>query len=172
MICPSQIVPAFSPFRIVAMTPADMEQVLDIEAQCHSHPWSADLFRRELDNHLSRVDLLWAGEKLAGYLCSWLVEDELHILNVATAPAFRRRGIAKALLRHVLVRGATRGVRRAFLEVRAGNDGAIGLYRSFGFDTVSRRRRYYADGEDALIMEYAVTPEEKELLFSRRESEE
>lgn len=159
-------------FRISEMTSGEIEEVLEVERQCHSHPWSADLFQRELDNPLSRIDLLRLGGWLAGYLCSWRIEDELHIHNVATAPGFRRRGCARELLRHVLARAAAGGAGRAFLEVRAGNEGAIGLYRSFGFVTVSRRSLYYADGEDALTMEYAFTPCKKEAPFSGREKEE
>lgn len=136
------------------MSPADIDQVAAIERLCHSHPWSAELFRRELDNPLATVDLLWFDAQLAGYLCSWLVCGELNILNVATAPAFRRRGVAATLLRHVFERNRAQGVERAFLEVRVSNVGAIALYRSFGFRTVSRRQHYYADGEDAVIMEW------------------
>jgi ribosomal-protein-alanine N-acetyltransferase len=135
------------------MALADLEEVVAVENLCYSHPWSAELFRRELDNPLSTVDLLWVDGKLAGYLCSWLVCGELHILNVATAPAFRRRGVAAALLRHLFARSRGQGLERAFLEVRASNAGAIALYRAFGFHPVSRRQRYYPDGEDALIME-------------------
>lgn len=140
-------------FSIGPMEAGHMEKVLGIERLSHPHPWSADLFLRELENPLSDIDLLWFGNDLAGYLCSWLVADELHILNVATAPDFRRRGVAAALLRHVIDRARGRGMQRTFLEVRAGNIGAISLYRSFGFTVVSRRLRYYGDGEDALVME-------------------
>jgi ribosomal-protein-alanine N-acetyltransferase len=147
-------------FEIRGMTSDDLEKVLEVERQCHTHPWSADLFRRELENPFARVDLLWFENELCGYLCSWFIQDELHILNVATAPLFRRRGIASALMNHVLARSVKGGMERAFLEVRAGNAGAVALYQSFGFATVSRRQRYYADGEDALVMEFAYSGKE------------
>lgn len=140
--------------HIRPMTRADLDEVVAVERLCHTHPWSAELFLRELGNPLSSVDVLWFGEMLAGFLCSWMVSGELHIHNVATAPAFRRRGVAAALLRHAFERARRQGLESAYLEVRAGNAGAIALYQKFGFGIVSRRPRYYADGEDAVLMEW------------------
>jgi ribosomal-protein-alanine N-acetyltransferase len=139
-------------YLIRPMQPSDLARVLEIEDLCYPNPWSAELFQRELDNHLAAVDLLWVEGELAGYLCSWLVSGELNILNVAVAPDFRRRGAAAALLRHVVEKSRDQGFERAFLEVRIGNAGAIALYRSFGFKSVSLRKCYYPDGEDALVM--------------------
>ncbi len=141
--------------NIRPMSAADLEPVLAVERQSHPHPWSRQLFIEELGNTLSRIDLLWVGRQLAGFHCYWHLSGELHILNLATAPAFRRQGVARSLLRHAL-RAATRsGLERAFLEVRSHNDAAIALYRSLGFIPIGTRRGYYADGEDALVMELA-----------------
>jgi len=135
------------------MQPSDLARVVEIENLCYPNPWSAELFVRELDNPLAAVDLLWLEGEIAGYLCSWLVSGELNILNVAVVPAFRRRAAAAALLRHVIEKSRRQGLERSFLEVRVGNAGAIALYRSFGFKPVSIRKRYYPDGEDAVVME-------------------
>jgi ribosomal-protein-alanine N-acetyltransferase len=137
------------------MTAANLEAVLAVERLSHRQPWSRQLFVDELGNTLSRIDLLWIGCQLAGFHCYWVLSDEMHILNLATAPAFRRRGVARSLLRHALGRAGRSGVRRAFLEVRSHNEAAIALYRSLGFVQIGIRRGYYADGEDALVMELA-----------------
>ena len=134
------------------MSAGDLARVLAVEKCCYAFPWSAGMFLEDLANPDAAIDLLWRGEELAGYLCSWLVAGELHILNLTTAPAFRRHGLAAALLGHVLEREGRRGMAQAFLEVRVGNAPAIGLYRAIGFETVGRRRSYYPDGEDALVM--------------------
>lgn len=131
----------------------DLPAVVELERRCHALPWSVRLFQEELANPVSTVDLLWDGMALAGYLCSWQVCGELHILNVVIAPELRRRGLAGTLLRHGLQRARRGGCNRAFLEVRVGNAAAIALYRAFDFRQTGRRRGYYADGEDALIME-------------------
>ena len=127
-------------------------RVLAIEKACSPHPWSESQFRQEMDLLYAFVDLCWAGEELVGYLCYWLIAGEMQILNVATAPAFQRRGIARMLLRHALDACRARGLDKAYLEVRVGNRAAINLYRSFGFVDDGLRPRYYSDGEDALLM--------------------
>ena len=87
------------------------------------------------------------------YCAAWLVFDELHINNLAVAPAWRRRGLGAALLSEVLARTAREGAHRATLEVRASNLAARGLYERFGFRTVTARRGYYTNPvEDALVL--------------------
>ncbi len=136
------------------MTPADLPAVLAVERASFSNPWSFSQFERELENPISNVDLLLVSGELAGYLVTWFVAGELHVLNVTTAPLFRRRGLARRLLENALERGRSRGMEKAFLEVRAGNDAAIALYGRLGFRPVGRRAGYYPDGEDALTMEW------------------
>jgi ribosomal-protein-alanine N-acetyltransferase len=140
-------------FRIRPMILADLEEVLAVERACHTHPWSEKQLRAELENPVSSVDLGHAEEQLAGFICTWFVCGELHILDVATAPAFRRRKVASLMLNHVLARSRNMGMEKAFLEVRVSNQGAIALYETFGFHRVALRPRYYADGEDAVVME-------------------
>jgi ribosomal-protein-alanine N-acetyltransferase len=83
----------------------------------------------------------------------WLVSDELHINNLAVHPRWRQRGIARELLTTALRRGRDAGARSAFLEVRASNAAAQGLYRQFAFESIGVRSRYYTHPvEDAVIM--------------------
>jgi len=139
-------------WRISSLELADLDMVLAVERACYPNPWSRDLFLREYDNPRSNIDLLRDGDELAGYLVSWYLHEELQIMNVATAPAFRRRGVGLALLRKAMGRARKRGLERTMLEVRIGNAGAIALYESLGFRRDGVRRRYYVDGEDALLM--------------------
>lgn len=139
--------------RIQPMVLADLDEVLSVERACHTHPWSEKQFRAELDNPISRIDLGRGDNQLAGFVCSWFVCGELQILDVATAPAFRRRKVATQLLDHVLARSRSLGMEKAFLEVRVSNRGAMALYEAFGFRRAALRPRYYADGEDAVVME-------------------
>ena len=81
------------------------------------------------------------------------VLDEGYISNVAVSPAFRRRGIASALIRALLDRARERNLSFVTLEVRESNAAAIALYEGFGFRPVGRRKNYYdAPKEDAWIM--------------------
>jgi ribosomal-protein-alanine N-acetyltransferase len=139
------------------MVERDVDEVMRIEQLAFLHPWSADLFRREMEHDWSTILVAeepWeGGHRLLGFIIFWLVHDEIHILNVATDPAQRRRGAAKALLRACLAQGREKGGRMATLEVRRSNKPAIDLYASFGFRNVGIRPNYYADeGEDAIVM--------------------
>lgn len=138
------------------MERTDLSEVVAIEALCHDHPWSEALFLRELENPVARIDIGELGGSIAGFLCSWTVADEVEIHDVVTAPAFRRQGVAVALLRHLLARGRGEGAERVVLEVRVGNVSAIALYSRFGFRGTGRRKGYYSDGEDALLMELSL----------------
>ena len=145
-----------------AMRPADLDDVMRVEQLAHPHPWSADLMRRELDHDWSRVVLAveraglagaQASERVVGYIVFWLVHDEVHVLNVATDPVVRRRGVGRRLMREAEEDGRRRAARLATLEVRRSNAPAIELYRSLGYRQVGVRPRYYQeDGEDALVM--------------------
>ena len=71
---------------------------------------------------------------------------------MAIAPDHRRQGFGRGVLLQLLASARQRGLERATLEVRASNHTALALYESLGFRTAGRRRRYYSDGEDALIL--------------------
>jgi ribosomal-protein-alanine N-acetyltransferase len=105
-----------------------------------------------------------------GFAVAWLVADELHVLNVATAPAFRRLGAGRALMRGALGFARERAVRLVLLEVRRSNRAAIRLYRSLGFTIMGLRSRYYADdGEDALEMVLVLDPKTGHIVPGRDE---
>jgi [ribosomal protein S18]-alanine N-acetyltransferase len=92
------------------------------------------------------------GGVLLGYALFWHVADEVHLLNVAVAPAVRRQGVGRALMDDLLAYVAAHAATKVLLEVRAGNGAAIALYEALGFTRLGVRTRYYADGEDALEM--------------------
>ncbi|WP_303721110.1 ribosomal protein S18-alanine N-acetyltransferase [Malonomonas rubra] len=139
-------------FRILPLQENDLSAVLKIERQSYPFPWSADQFRQELNNPVATVELLWHADRLAGYLCYWLIAGELQILNIATSPDSRRQGVAGRLLEHAFASCMEQGLERAWLEVRTGNRAAIELYRKEGFVADTVRSGYYRDGEDALLM--------------------
>jgi len=141
------------PLTFSAMAPRDLTAVVDLERRAFSHPWSSEVFQRELRLSFSKIVLARWQRVVVGYVCRWLTDDALEIQNVAVHPDWRRRSIGRRLVAIALDDGRAAGVRRALLEVRRYNQPAIVLYRSFGFREIGVRRRYYADGEDALLME-------------------
>lgn len=150
--------PSPAPFHIRQMTTEDLPAVLDIEKVAFKHPWSPDLLKRELTHDWSTIlvaeEETPAGSmKILGFAIFWLVHDELHILNVATDPAQRRRGVAKAVMDAAVAKARARKCTLATLEVRRGNEAALTLYKNMGFRPVGIRPNYYVDeGEDAIVM--------------------
>jgi ribosomal-protein-alanine N-acetyltransferase len=102
---------------------------------------------------LSRSYVARADGVVAGYIIAWFLRGEAHILNLAVAPEFQRRGIARRMLSHVIDLAEKAEHHMATLEVRASNDPAKLLYVTMGFAPVGIRRRYYRDNdEDAIVM--------------------
>ncbi|MBE0501493.1 MAG: ribosomal protein S18-alanine N-acetyltransferase [Desulfuromonadales bacterium] len=139
------------------MQRSDLKTIVAVEQLSNPHPWSSGQFLSELDNSCSVIELLCLDDKIAAFLCSWLVVDELHIHNVATHPDYRRQGLALKLMTRRAELAKNSGAVVALLEVRAHNTGAIRLYERLGYRQNGRRRRYYADGEDAVLMECDLT---------------
>lgn len=138
------------------MQAEDLPEVLRIERLSQRHPWTEPLFARELEHAIGRSVVATRspvpGGPLCGFLVVWLVHDELHILNVATDPVERRRGLGRRLM-HEAERLAGPAAVLSTLEVRRSNVPAIALYESLGYAHVGVRPRYYQeDGEDAFVM--------------------
>jgi ribosomal-protein-alanine acetyltransferase len=135
----------------------DLGQVLIIERQSFHSPWSKRLFEETLLSPIGTNLVITKGHHVVGYLCLYTVEDEAHILNIAVHPAYTGKGLASALVAHVIDTLGSQGITQFFLEVREGNDGAIRLYKKYGFMVVGKRKKYYTDtNEDALVMRLAA----------------
>lgn len=138
-----------------ASTAADFDAVEILQRKTFTNPWGAEAIRWELEHtDVARLYLLHepAGEAVA-YCACWVIFDELHINSLAVDPAWRRRGMARRLLRHVMAEAVADGAASATLEVRASNEAARKLYEGLGFRVEGVRREYYRDPrEDALIL--------------------
>ncbi|MCH2188042.1 GNAT family N-acetyltransferase [Myxococcota bacterium] len=132
--------------------PGDLEQLCALLESIQPGAWSMD----RLEKEKTRPDGLavWArrGAATVAALLGRVVVDELHILELVTAVADRRQGLAKGLLARAVELAGRQGCSRVLLELRASNQAARRLYESVGFVVVGARSRYYRDGEDALLM--------------------
>lgn len=141
-------------YRIVNTAEAHLEQIEAIEKQCFSCPWTMDQLRSQLPDarHVFLAAVAEGGTVL-GYVGMMVVLDEGYISNVAVAPAYRRQGVADALIIALAARSEGLGLAFATLEVRAGNEAAKALYEKHGFVPVGRRKNYYdLPKEDAILM--------------------
>jgi len=141
------------------MVSGDLPAVMDIEFQGYSHPWNETVFRDCFRENYR----LWAydcGGVLGGYAIVAYLYDEAHLLNLCVAPAVRREGAGRQLLRHLLAHAAHEGMEQGILEVRASNQAAIDLYQSEGFRVIGQRPGYYPapEGrEDAIVMTFDLS---------------
>lgn len=135
------------------MTEADLDQVTALEQVIFSDPWTRADFEAEVaaEGHCYLV-AEEAGEVL-GYCGYWGVAGEGQIFNVAVRPESRGLGIGRQMMEALMAQGRKEGLTEFTLEVRIGNEAAIRLYHSLGFEDVGIRRRFYQKPvEDALLM--------------------
>ena len=93
-------------------------------------------------------------QAILGYLCYWIVFEEVRLMNLAVIESMRHRGIARSLVSTALRTGVSQSAHRAVLEVRASNRAAQALYQGFGFSQTAVRPKYYTNPvEDAVLME-------------------
>lgn len=139
-------------------TAVDVPALAAIAAVCSTHPWSSQQIRDEVSRGGGDgVLVAWGPSGASAAICAScsyrVAMDEMEILDLAVLPGWRRQGVARLLVLLALRRGERRGARSAHLEVRAGNQPAIRLYGSLGFEAVGVRRGYYSSPvEDALLM--------------------
>lgn len=138
--------------RLLApVTLVDRAAIVALETASFSTPWTPEAFDSMLQSPVAQIYVVrnpHAG--IVAFCACWVIDDEVHINTVAVAEAFRRRGIALALMREVLKRT---NARTATLEVRRSNAAAIALYTKLGFTITAERPRYYKNPEeDALIL--------------------
>jgi [ribosomal protein S18]-alanine N-acetyltransferase len=134
--------------------PRDLDAVDEIERASYPTPWSRAMFLAELRKPSSLALGAYSEDgELVGYAFVSRYVDAWHVMNVAIATDYRRRGIATALLERLFELTATDPRSGYTLEVRVSNLEAIRLYERLGFESRGIRRGYYTDNrEDALIM--------------------
>jgi ribosomal-protein-alanine N-acetyltransferase len=127
-------------------------------AQAPGGPTPEQRMTEELARPWTRAWVAREGGEVVAYLLAWHVVDELHVLNVATVVAMRRRGFGGALVDAAVAYARESGIRLVVLEVRRSNRAALQLYRRVGFAAMGVRRAYYTDGEDAVEMLLELDP--------------
>ena len=152
-------------WSLSALSPVDIDPIVDIEGRSFGWPWGRLSFEGEADSPgagswVVRTPGPTGAEQVVAYIFFRLIADEVHIFRIAVAPEWRRRGIGAQLVAECLGSATRRGARVALLEVRPSSAEALALYRKFGFRVVATRPGYYSDsGEDALILKKELKEE-------------
>jgi ribosomal-protein-alanine N-acetyltransferase len=135
-----------------SLTPQDAPELAYCELQIFKYPWSENSLRDCLELASVEGEAITIKGKIIGYIIIQAVLDEAHILNIGVLSSHRGQGLGRILLERLLKTAVQRYINIIFLEVRSSNRVAQNLYFSLGFAPISARRRYYPDGEDALIL--------------------
>lgn len=143
-------------FFIRRMKEDDLPAVRTIEALSFSNPWSDSTFLGEIQNTPVSFPLVVVrkpADKVIGYIIYWHIREDVQVNNIAVHPDFRGKGIAEALMRHVIEKVRKKGATFMTLEVRLSNAAAVTLYKKLGFEILGTRKNYYTNpDEDAYLM--------------------
>ena len=130
----------------------DYPFVYDIENTYFNQVSYDDFIQYYVLNNLYTIYIIHIKEDRLGYIMIWLDEDKAQIYSMYILEAFRNKGVAYTslqLMEKILIE---KGVGQWTLEVRESNIAAISLYKKIGFKTISKRKDYYTNHEDALYM--------------------
>lgn len=144
-------------FVVRSARPADLAKLVALEAEVFGDGWSEGSLRNFLTAGEDVVLVAEGGTQPAvlGYVCFLRLVDDVELLRLAVRSLARGRGIGRALVERGLELHRPFGLAACHLEVRRDNGAAIGFYEHLGFEQVGRRRSYYSDGCEAVLMSRA-----------------
>lgn len=137
---------------IEKMTKEHLEQIKDILQEQFDEFWNASVLDKELENSLSDYIVALCGEEVVGYAGIWQPIDEGHITNIVTKKDKRGSGIGAKMLEEIIKLAKSKQLSSVTLEVNVHNNIAIKLYEKYNFKEVGKRRKYYNNTDDAIIM--------------------
>ena len=129
----------------------DLHEIYEIEKSVFKNCWSEISLKKELENKNFNLNLLCRlNNKIIGYFFSKNVKNEYHILNFALKKNYQYRGYGKLFFNIIINEYILDG--SVFLEVKRSILTAIHFYKKFNFKEIGFKKKYYSDGEDAIIM--------------------
>ena len=148
---------------ITDMQEGDLPEVAAIERRCFSDPWSLSALAESIEDPCARMMVALYDGVVCGYVCIMLTDENGYIPRVCVLPAYRRRGVATALMDAAEAAARVFGCTTITLEVRESNSAAIALYESLGFEPLGKRPGFYTDPiEAAIVMSRPVELSEEE----------
>lgn len=133
--------------------PEAAEAIAALHAQSFPDPWSAPSVARLLGGPGGFALIATQDGRDAGFALLQCVPPEAELLSIGVAPGLRRSGLGRALLVQAARDLMACGGAVMFLDVAADNEPALALYRTLGFQDMSRRARYYGGKTDAIVMQ-------------------
>lgn len=138
--------------QVVTMAEEHISALAQLERECFSDPWSEKALAEELSNSNAVFRVALIDGEVAGYVGMLHVLDEGDICNVAVFDRFRRKGVASALIQHLVDYGVENQLSFITLEVRESNIGAQKFYETMGFETIGVRKNFYDNPKEHAIL--------------------
>ena len=138
------------------ITLSDTQRLYAIEKGSILTPWTDRDIALELSAESGFHRALCGETTVVAFCLARLTSAELHIMHIATDEAFKRRGFGRHLLSELFKEAKMAGATKIFLEVATNNRPALNLYASLEFVRDGVRKKYYASGEDAILMSLKV----------------
>ena len=136
--------------KIERLIKEDIPQVVLLEEELLGDSLGVEMLENEINN--TSICFLTAkdNKKVLGYIGAYVIEGEMEILNFVVDKAHQRRGIGTLLFNELLKRYPN--TLSIILEVRENNEQGINFYKKNNFNVISKRKHYYKNGDDALVM--------------------
>ena len=138
----------------------DMPEVLATEKASFEFPWFEEDFIRCLRQRNCIGMVAEHDDRVVGFMIYELHKSRIHVLNLAVAADYRRRGVGSQMVAKLIAKLSSQRRSRVVLEIRETNLGAQLFFRENGFRAVAVVRHFYADTpEDAYVMQHRYRPE-------------
>ncbi|MDR2352293.1 MAG: ribosomal protein S18-alanine N-acetyltransferase [Deltaproteobacteria bacterium] len=135
------------------LTLDDLKDLLTIERELYPQPWTMENFEEEISRAFSlSFGVFSLDNTLLGFIISWILGDEVHILNLAVRQKYQRQGLGTKLLQILIQLSRKKDCLTIYLDVNEFNSVARDLYRKIGFREEGYRPKYYSSTEGAILM--------------------
>ena len=142
---------------IFNFTDKHLDEIANIEKKTFESPWLLEDFKSYLKKNLLSMSYIYKkGNKIAGYLMCQNIIDEVHIHNIAVDENYQNQSIGKEMIKYLIKESKRKKINKLCLEVDSSNIFALKLYARFGFYKVGKRKDYYENGNDAILMDLII----------------
>ena len=145
-----------SKINIKQMALSDLQKIKDILLTDFDDFWNFEIFKDELANNNSSYLALLYDDEIVCFGGIKIILDEANLMDIVTRKDMRHKGFAKILLNELIILSKEKKCKTITLEVNENNLNAINLYKSFKFEEVGKRKRYYQNGDNAILMTYKI----------------
>lgn len=137
---------------IKKMNKDHLEEIKNKLSEQFDEFWNYNVLENELENPLSEYIVAICKGEVVGYAGIWKPLDEAHVTNIVTRIDKRHNKIGTQMLKKLVEMAKENELKCVTLEVNEHNKNAIKLYEKFNFKEVGRRKNYYNNTDDAIIM--------------------